>query len=1267
MKVRALRFLTLALLMLGSGTARSATLTWINAAGGDWNNTNNWSPNQVPATGDSVIITQNGTYTVTNGNSATLANLTLGGSVGSQTLNIASLTLNNSGTVNSNGVLNWSGGDLEGALTVEQGATLSLSNTVYFDSTSPYTNTATLTNYGTVIWVGNITSYANVNNTGGSATIENAGLWESVADNTISLAGGNATGLFLNTGTLEKIGGAGTSAVNWNYENNGGIVTTLTGAFSMGNWTGNGLVHGNAAFSGGTINGTLSPGAVMNISGATIYGPLIISSNAALNWNGGDLEGALTVAQGGTLSLSNTVYVDSTSPYTNTAALTNYGTVIWAGNITSDANINNTGGSATIDNAGLWESVADNTMSLAGGNVTGLFLNTGTLEKIGGTGTSAINWNYENNGGSITTSGGAFSMANWRSSGLVYGNATFSGGTFSGTLVPGTVINISGATIAGSVNVSSNAILNWNGGDLEGALMVAQGGTLSLSNTVYVDSTSPYTNTATLTNYGTVIWAGAIASYANINNTGGSATIDNAGLWESVADNTMSLAGGNAIGLFLNTGTLEKIGGAGTSTINWGFNNNGGSVTTSSGAFSMGDWTGSGLVYGNAAFSGGTLTGTLVPGAVINASGATIVSSLIISSNAVLNWSGGNLEGSLTVAPGGTLSISNTVYFDENYPYTNTVTLVNYGTVIWAGTIASYANINNTGGSATIENAGLWESVADNAMSLAGGNATGLFINTGTLEKIGGTGTSTINWNFENNGGTLDTSVGYLTFSVNWTGSGLVYGNAVVSGYIVGVIASNAVISWIGGDLEGALTVAQGGTLSITNTVYFDVNSPYTNTATLTNYGTVIWGGTINSYANYNNTGGSATIDNAGLWECVADNSMSLVSGNAAGRFLNTGTLEKIGGTGTSTVNWNFENNGGTLDTSVGYLTFSVNWTGSGLVYGNAVVSGYIVGVIASNAVISWIGGDLEGALTVAQGGTLSITNTVYFDVNSPYTNTATLTNYGTVIWGGTINSYANYNNTGGSATIDNAGLWESVADNAMSLAGGNATGLFINTGTLEKIGGTGASTINWNFTNGGTVLAVDGTVAFGGGLNLTNGLLDFAVSGPSSFGRISVSGTANLAGGVGAILLNGYVPTVGTQFNVMTFGSSSGAFTDYSGLNAGGGIVFNPTLSPTTLTLQTAATNYLGVKPFIVVQPVGQTVNYNGTVTLSVVVSGSTPLTFQWKQNNAPVPVGTNATLTLTNVLVSQAGQYTVLVTNSAGGAISQPVTLTVYEPYPW
>src|ERR1039458_10363394 len=87
------------------------------------------------------------------------------------------------------------------------------------------------------------------------------------------------------------------------------------------------------------------------------------------------------------------------------------GPLVWASSISANGNPSGAGG-GLIDNAGLWESVADNTMSptYQYTSTNSLFINTGTLEKIGGTGTSTINWNFDNEGGTVTTLSGAFSM-----------------------------------------------------------------------------------------------------------------------------------------------------------------------------------------------------------------------------------------------------------------------------------------------------------------------------------------------------------------------------------------------------------------------------------------------------------------------------------------------------------------------------------------------------------------------------------------------------------------------------------------------------------------------------------------------------------------------------------------------------------------------------------------------------------------------------------------------------------------------------------------
>ena len=56
----------LLLLTLCINTARSATLTWTAIAGGIWSDANNWSPNQVPACGDNIIVPNSGTCAVTD-------------------------------------------------------------------------------------------------------------------------------------------------------------------------------------------------------------------------------------------------------------------------------------------------------------------------------------------------------------------------------------------------------------------------------------------------------------------------------------------------------------------------------------------------------------------------------------------------------------------------------------------------------------------------------------------------------------------------------------------------------------------------------------------------------------------------------------------------------------------------------------------------------------------------------------------------------------------------------------------------------------------------------------------------------------------------------------------------------------------------------------------------------------------------------------------------------------------------------------------------
>ncbi len=95
--------------------------------------------------------------------------------------------------------------------------------------------------------------------------------------------------------------------------------------------------------------------------------------------------------------------------------------------------------------------------------------------------------------------------------------------------------------------------------------------------------------------------------------------------------------------------------------------------------------------------------------------------------------------------------------------------------------------------------------------------------------------------------------------------------------------------------------------------------------------------------------------------------------------------------------------------------------------------------------------------------------------------------------------------------------------------------------------------------------------------------------------------------------------------------------------------------------------TTYAPTAPFIVAHPQSQTVSPSNTVAFTVVASGSTPLAYQWYFNtNTPIANATNVTLFLANVQTTNAGTYSVMVTNAAGSVTSSNAILTVSSGAP-
>jgi hypothetical protein len=85
------------------------------------------------------------------------------------------------------------------------------------------------------------------------------------------------------------------------------------------------------------------------------------------------------------------------------------------------------------------------------------------------------------------------------------------------------------------------------------------------------------------------------------------------------------------------------------------------------------------------------------------------------------------------------------------------------------------------------------------------------------------------------------------------------------------------------------------------------------------------------------------------------------------------------------------------------------------------------------------------------------------------------------------------------------------------------------------------------------------------------------------------------------------------------------------------------------------------GEFPIITVEPQGQTAPIGGDAEFSVSAVGNPTPRYQWSFNSSTIPGATNSTLRLTGVQISQAGIYTVVVTNEFGSAISSPALLTV------
>ena len=87
-------------------------------------------------------------------------------------------------------------------------------------------------------------------------------------------------------------------------------------------------------------------------------------------------------------------------------------------------------------------------------------------------------------------------------------------------------------------------------------------------------------------------------------------------------------------------------------------------------------------------------------------------------------------------------------------------------------------------------------------------------------------------------------------------------------------------------------------------------------------------------------------------------------------------------------------------------------------------------------------------------------------------------------------------------------------------------------------------------------------------------------------------------------------------------------------------------------------------IPPSIQYQPANQAVNAGSNALFTVQASGTAPLAYQWRKNGVNVSGATNTALQLYFVQATDAGTYSVVVSNPYGSVTSSNASLTVVQP---
>ena len=392
-----------------------------------------------------------------------------------------------------------------------------------------------------------------------------------------------------------------------------------------------------------------------------------------------------------------------------------------------------------------------------------------------------------------------------------------------------------------------------------------------------------------------------------------------------------------------------------------------------------------------------------------------------------------------------------------------------------------------------------------------------------------------------------------------------------------GRLAINGRLDWTAGRINGdsQLKMATNGLLLVN---VFSTGSYLEFSGVITNSGAIVLtnGGIrcieYSAYGNgpgllVNMAGGLVDLKSGSYFEYYNDS-----SGIGAPAVVNYGLVRKSNGNDISSIKPPFYNLG-TLDAQAGTISLTGGGNGGGayqaepgatLAYpGNYELDGTIAGAGTNllNGGILTFDGIIAGQFVWASGligpSSVGLVATNGLMVVNPGNGSyleflGVMTNRGTtVLTNGGIRCIQYSGEGGGHGLLVNAvgGLIDLQSSSLIAYYNDNS-GPFVpsvvNYGLVRKSSGSDTTPIYPPFYNLGTLDAETGTISLNGSYDLIGGRLNFGLNNLTNFGKMTLAGSAALTGTVSASLNNGYYPIAGDSFDVLSYGSQTGNFTNY-------------------------------------------------------------------------------------------------------------------------